>query len=51
VWLVGGVVIGTGIGWFGHAKFMKRYLKRHMKDHPEYKMYLDIITGNAVTGK
>lgn len=47
IWLVGGAVIGTCIGWGVHALFMKRYLQKHLPEHPEYRLYLDIINGNV----
>lgn len=31
------------MGWGAHALFTRWYLKKHMKEHPEYKMYLDLL--------
>lgn len=44
-WLLIGATIGGFIGFGLHAIFMKRYLRKHMKDHPEYRVFHDVIEG------
>jgi len=46
-WLIGGFVIGLCIGWSFHALFIRWYLKKHVFEHPEYKLYADLLEGKT----
>jgi len=47
IWLTVGALLGIAIGWTLHTFYIRRYLKKRMPDHPEYKMFLDIINGKV----
>ena len=41
--LLVGTALGFPIGFITHGFYLRHYLKKHMKEHPQYEMYLDLI--------
>jgi len=41
--LLTGVGLGACIGWAVHAIYIRRYLKKHAQEHPEFKIYLETL--------
>ena len=46
IWLLVGTALGFVLGYTFHTFFVRRYLKKKLPEHPEYKMFLDILNGN-----
>ena len=45
MWLSVGALLGFILGYTAHTFVMRWYLKKKLPEHPEYKMFLDIIDG------
>jgi len=35
--------LGGCVGWGVHGLYVRRYLKKHMPEHPEYKIMLETL--------
>jgi len=43
IWFLVGASLGFVLGFTAHTIMVRRYLKKKLPEHPEYKLFLDII--------
>jgi hypothetical protein len=51
LWLSVGVMLGFMLGYTAHTVIIRWYLRKNMVNHPEFKIFMDVLDKNIPDGK